>query len=65
MTKREDVTKQGSCKILWRKLRLRGSLLLLFIQFGGRGGVLVVAYLSLSGSGREVGWGGRLFEAGR
>ena len=55
MTKREDVTKQGSCKILWRKLRLRGSLLLLFIQFGGGGGVLVVAYLSLSGSGREVG----------
>ena len=25
----------------------------------------MVAYLSLSGSGREVGWGGRLFEAGR
>ena len=25
----------------------------------------VVAYLSLSGSGREVGWGGHLFEAGR
>ena len=25
----------------------------------------VVAYLSLSGSGKEVGWGGRLFEAGR
>ena len=25
----------------------------------------VVAYLSLSGSGRKVGWGGRLFEAGR
>ena len=24
----------------------------------------VVAYLSLSGSGREVGWGGCLFEAG-
>ena len=23
------------------------------------------AYLSLSGTGREVGWGGRLFEAGR
>ena len=54
MTKREDVTKQGSCKILWRKLRLRASLLLLFIQFWG-GGVGVVAYLSLSGSGREVG----------
>ena len=64
MTKREDVTKQGSCKILWRKLCLRGSLLLVLIQFLG-GGVGVVAYLSLSGSGREVGWGGRLFEAGR
>ena len=25
----------------------------------------VLAYLSLSGSGREVGWGGRLFKAGR
>ena len=25
----------------------------------------VVAYLSLGGTGREVGWGGRLFEAGR
>ena len=25
----------------------------------------LVTYLSLSGSGREVGWGGRLFEAGR
>ena len=25
----------------------------------------LVAYLSLSESGREVGWGGRLFEAGR
>ena len=24
----------------------------------------MVACLSLSGSGREVGWGGRLFEAG-
>ena len=63
MTKREDVTKQGSCKILWRKLRLRGSLLLVLIQFLG-GGVRVVAFLSLSWSGREVGWGGRLFEAG-
>ena len=29
------------------------------------GGVGMVAYLRLSGSGREVGWGGRLFEAGR
>ena len=25
----------------------------------------LIAYLSLSGSRREVGWGGRLFEAGR
>ena len=25
----------------------------------------LVAYLSLSGSGREVGWGGHLFETGR
>ena len=24
----------------------------------------MVAYLSMSGSGREVGWGGRLFEGG-
>ena len=29
------------------------------------GGVGVGALLSLSGIGREVGWGGRLFEAGR
>ena len=35
---------------------------------GGRGKVGVMgvgALLSLSGIGREVGWGGRLFEAGR
>ena len=63
MTKREDVTKQSSCKILKRKLCLWGSLFLVFIDFlGGRVGV--VDYLSLSRSGREVGWGGRLFEAG-
>ena len=43
MTKREDVTKQGSYEIL------RGSLLLVLTQFLGGG----------------VGWGGRLFEAGR
>ena len=54
LTKREDVTKQGFCKILQRKVRLRGSILLVFIQFfgGGRGkgfGVGVGAYLSLSG----------------
>ena len=54
-TKREDVTKQGSCKILSRKLHLRESLLLVLvlIPFLG-GGVGVVAYLSLSGKG--VGW---------
>ena len=54
-TKREDVTKQGSCKMLSRKLHLRESLLLVLvlIQFLG-GGVGVVAYLSLSGKG--VGW---------
>ena len=52
-TKREDVKKQGFCKILWRKLRLRWSLLLVLIQF--LGGV----------RGKGVGWGGRLFEAGR
>ena len=38
MTKREDVTKQGSYKILWRKLSLRGSLLLEFIHSSGWGG---------------------------
>ena len=71
ITKREDVTKQGFCSILWRKRRLRGSLLLELIQFwevGGRGkvgGVGVGALLSLSGIGREVRWGGRLVEAGR
>ena len=27
--------------------------------------MVVVAYSSLSGSGRDVGWGGRLLEAGR
>ena len=50
ITKCEDVTKQGSCKILFR-----GSLLLVLvlIQFFG-GGVGMVAYLSSSGKG--VGW---------
>ena len=52
ITKREEVTKQGFCKILWRKLRPRGSLLLVLIQF--LGGV----------RGKGVGWGGCLFEAG-
>ena len=72
ITKREDVTKQGSCKLLWRKLRLRGSLLSVIIQvfffWGGGGGagweregeVRVGAYLSLSVRGRGWGGGGRL-----
>ena len=60
--KREEVTRQGLCKILLRKLPPRGSLLLVLIQFqfkshchsigwGGGG-----AYLSLIGAG---GGGGR------
>ena len=47
ITKREDVTMQGFCKILWRKLHLRGSLLLVLIHF------LVFGV----GEGRGVGWG--------
>ena len=48
ITKREDVTKHGSCKILSRKLQLRGSILLVLvlIQFWGAG-VGVVAYSRL------------------
>ena len=38
ITKREEVTKQGLCKILWRKLRPRESLLLEFIHSSGWGG---------------------------
>ena len=38
LTKREEVTKQGFYKILWRKLRPRGSLLLEFIHSSGWGG---------------------------
>ena len=53
ITKLEDVTKQGFCKILCRKLRLRGSLLLVLIQFFS------------VGRSNGVGWGGHLFEAGR
>ena len=33
VTKRGEVTKQGFCKILGRTLLLRGSLLLVLIQF--------------------------------
>ena len=38
ITKPEEVTKQGFCKILWRKLSPRGSLLLEFIHSSGWGG---------------------------
>ena len=38
ITKREEVTKQGFCKILWRKLRPRGSVPLEFIYSSGCGG---------------------------
>ena len=54
--KREDVTKQGFCKIVGRKLRLRASLLLVLIQcFLGRrdqkgDGVGVGAYSNKYGS---------------
>ena len=52
ITKREEITKQGFCKILWRKLRLRESLLLEFIHSSGWRGVR--NYLSLIGGRR--GW---------
>ena len=38
ITKRKEVTKQGFGKILLRKLRPRGSLLLEFIHSSGWGG---------------------------
>ena len=69
MTKRDDETKEGFCKIPWRKLRLRGSLLIVLIQFfyGGRGneegwgwalirGWALINFFCL--------WDGRLFEVG-
>ena len=69
VTKREEVTEQGFCKILGRTLRLRGSLLLVLIQFQFHliiaqvGGVGVGANWVWLGGGR--GWGVRLFEGGR
>ena len=38
ITKREEVTKQGFYKILWRKLRPRGSLLFRIYSLKGVGG---------------------------
>ena len=66
ITKHEDVTKQGFCKTLLKKLRLPGSLKSVLTPFWGGNGKGVGSYLSLSGSGREVGWdgGGCSFEAG-
>ena len=52
------------CKTLWRKLRLRGSLKLVLIPFLGGSRKGVGAYLSLSGSGREVAWVGVGVETG-
>ena len=40
VTKREEVTKQGFCKILGRTLRLRGSLLLVLIRLFEAGRLL-------------------------
>ena len=37
----EDVTKQSFCKILLRKLRLRGSLVLVLIQFQFQSNLIV------------------------
>ena len=58
MAKREDVTKQGSCKILERKLCLRGSLLLVLIQFfwGGVGGGGHFFEFKWEWEGSGVGW---------
>ena len=41
------------------------SLISTYSSFGGGRGKGVGAYVRFSGSGRVVGWGGRLFEAGR
>ena len=59
ITKREEVTKQSFCKVLWRKLRPRGSLLLELNHLSGWGGGERLF---------EFDWeeeGVRLFEAGR
>ena len=47
VTKREEVTKQGFCKILGRTLRRRGSLLLVLIQFQIQSPVIQIQLLSL------------------
>ena len=55
--KHEEVTKQGFCKILWRKLSPQGRLSLVLIQFQFQ-------FQSHCHSVDEGG-GGRFFEAGR
>ena len=57
ITKRENVTKQGFCKMLWRKLQLRGVSYYSYSFLGGGGGGV--------GRGRGGGRGRCLFEAGR
>ena len=54
ITKRDEVTKQGFCKTIWKKLRLVTRVLVL-IQF------------QFQSHCHSSGWGGggRLFEAGR
>ena len=66
ITKCKDVTKQGFCKNTLKKTPSSGESLISTYSFFGVIGERVGAYLKLSGSGREVGWGGfgRLFEAG-
>ena len=65
VTKREEVTKQGFCKILRRTLRLRGSLLLVLFQFHyhssgwGGGGRLFEFDWQGEGVGRALIRGGR------
>ena len=60
ITKREEVTKQGFCEILWRKLRPRGNLLLEFIHSKWLAWGWALIWVWLGG-----GVGGCLFEAGR
>ena len=60
VTKREDVTKQGFCKILKKTPSLGKSQISIYSFFLSGSGKGVGAYLSLSGSGRGVGVGAYL-----
>ena len=66
VTKREEVTKQGFCKILGRTLRLQGSLLLVLIQFQFH---LIIAQVGGVGVGANWVWlgggGGGVFAYSR